>query len=144
MIRSKQYILKIIAISISLLYVLHPLQHQIKDGLHAISHAIDSHTVAVHTHSHTSTAGHNHSHTHAQDHEHQIITFINNLFSEAENNSNDGLVQQVKIDKHIVDTTTYTIKNYSILPTNYIYTSPYKTAKGYILAAKKPPKSPLA
>ncbi|MGJ8732392.1 MAG: hypothetical protein ACSHW4_04580 [Cellulophaga sp.] len=139
----KQLLVQTIAISISLLYVLHPLQHQIKDGLHAISHAIEAqNTVATHSHSHTSTKAH--SHSHAIHHEHQIITFFNDLFGAPENDSNDSLVQEIKIDKHIADTYAYNIKNNTTLTINYIYTSTNKTAKGYIAIVEKPPKSALA
>lgn len=141
----KQHIVQLIAISISLLYVLHPLQDQIKDALHAVSHAIETHTVATaHSHSNTSTTTHSHSHSHNQNHEHQIITFINNLFGALDNDSKDVLVLDIKIDKHIVDTYTYIFKNNTTLTINYIYTNPDKTKKGYITAVEKPPKSVLA
>lgn len=139
----KQHIIQLVAISISLLYVLHPLQNQIKDGLHAISHAIEAqNTVVAHSHSHTSTT--THSHSHAVNHEHQLITFFNDLFGAPENDSNDGFVQEIKIDKHIADAYTYNIKNNTTLTINYIYTCTDKTTKGYISAVEKPPKSVLA
>ncbi|MCL5244235.1 hypothetical protein M4I21_00335 [Cellulophaga sp. 20_2_10] len=139
----KQHIVRLIAVSISLLYVLHPLQDQIKDGLHAISHAIETHTTASeHSHSNTSATAHSHSHT--VNHEHQVITFINNLFGAPDNDSNDTLVLDIKIDKHIVDTYTYIFKNNTPLHVNHSYTSLDKTTNGYITAVEKPPKSALA
>lgn len=138
----KQLLVQIIAISISLLYVLHPLQNQFKDGLHAISHAIEAqNSITAHSHSHSSIAKHSHSHTHVQNHDHQIITFINDLFGAPENDSNDGILQEIKIDKHIIEPITYNISNNTTLTINYIYTSTNKTTKGYLAAVEKPPKS---
>lgn len=140
----KLHIIKYTAISIGLLYVLHPLQNQIQNGLHAISHAIEAQTtVTPHSHTHTATIV-SHSHSQTQKHEHQIIGFFNDVFGTADKDVNDPLVFDITIDKHILNQLYVTVKKYTIPTIPYFYKIPDKTSNGYLVALEKPPQSVLA
>ncbi len=144
----KLLILKCIAVNIGLLYVLHPLQYQIKNGLHTISHALENYDhVNEHTHSNSSMPGlEEYTHTHNEGHQHQFIEFINLLFGENSTykDSKEIFVLNHKIDKHIATQQCYLIKRFNVYTYYFINQKPDKTTKGYVKDIEQPPKHILS
>jgi hypothetical protein len=125
----KPWLFKSVAVFIGICYLMAPLQHEITDVMHFLSHAMDQGvgqpSIAAHTHSEVavehslsttkvhkhnkekegSMGPHGHDHSHISDmHQHEIIDFMTMAFSASTPNHEDKeqIAVQSGLDKHLV------------------------------------------
>tara|TARA_R110002050_G_C8917003_1_gene511184 strand:- start:835 stop:1251 length:417 start_codon:yes stop_codon:yes gene_type:complete len=84
---------RIIVLSLSIFYLLNPMQKQLSEGMHTFSHMM------THTNSGHHDADHNLGMEHT--HEHKMITFFSKIFSSEEKTSDhEGVYFNYSLDKH--------------------------------------------
>lgn len=103
----KPLFIKRLAMLIGICYLLNPLQKQISFVFHEISHAFEMPDYIM---SHNSNSSYEHKVSEHLDsrigdvnHDHEIVDFIDSAFAASNNHdgSEDSLLNEVKIDKHI-------------------------------------------
>lgn len=95
MLKSKLHISfkKYFVLSLSIFYLLNPMQKQLTEGMHTFSH------VMTHTNSGHHEADHESGRVHT--HEHKMITFFSKIFSSEEKTSDhEGVYFSYTFDKH--------------------------------------------
>lgn len=102
----KPLMIRVLAVFMSVCYVLTPLHQQINTVLHSISHFLE---VPVDVMSHNQIEffeGHQHVNHYSfkVDHEHNLIDFLHSIFkaSDNEDRSQESLATKLKIDKHFI------------------------------------------
>jgi len=127
-------------------YLLNPVHKQVNAFFHNISHAIE---IPNYVMSHDSSLDSEHQsegHTSHQvvqnSHNHEIVDFINSIFeaSNQDNDSEDSILTEIKIDKHL---TTYQIQlkecfSFKILQKNWLPSK--KLTLVYLNQLKEPPQ----
>jgi len=102
----KSYIVTIVAVSISMLYVMNPIHEQISDVWHNILHAMEAPTYLLsHEENNANEVHHFHEHNLSiNNHKHEVIDFISSIFEASDNNdsSDDSFTLEIKIDKHLI------------------------------------------
>lgn len=84
---------KYFVLSLSIFYLLNPMQKQLSEGMHTFSHVMV----------HTDFSHHEEDHLlgHEQTHEHKMITFFSKIFSSKEKtDDHEGVFFNYTLDKH--------------------------------------------
>lgn len=144
----KPFLIKHLALFISICYLANPLQSQVSILFHEISHLLEAPNVVV---GHSTVSDHGHDthqyqeHTFVDDnHEHMLIDFLNAIF----NASNDGegspensILTNIKIDKHITSDEYLVKKTYLIEKDVDFISAENDVTKGHPRVLKEPPQS---
>lgn len=110
MIRINRHIVKFLAVSISLIYVLMPLHNELKGMLHSVSHYLEMPN-SVLSHNQDDNLNYKYKKTATSFHQHKIIDFLDLIDSSTttENSDVPNLVDN-KIDKHFFSSTYRVLK----------------------------------
>jgi hypothetical protein len=123
---------KYFVLSLSVLYLLNPMQKQIAEAMHAFSHVM-THTDYGH-HEEDHLLGREHTH------EHKMITFFSKIFSSEEKTSDhDGVFFNYTFDKHFAE--GYPKVNFKLKPlVKHIYCYSFHISKNIKTIPSPPPE----
>lgn len=140
----KPLLIKRLALLMGICYLVNPLHQQINSVFHNVSHALE---IPDYIMSHDSNYEHeSYGHTDYQignlNHDHEIVDFIDSVFdaSDEDGGSEDSMLTEIKIDKHI---TTYQFQfqnNFNIAIFQNFWLSQEKLESGYLKRLKEPPQ----
>ncbi len=83
---------KYFVLSLSIFYLLNPMQKQLSEGMHTFSHVMTHTNFGHHEADHESGLEHTH--------EHKMITFFSKIFSAEESSEHNGIYFNYTLDKH--------------------------------------------
>lgn len=140
-------LIKGMAVLMGVCYLVAPLHQQIGTVLHSVSHFFE---MPGHVMSHDSFLAHDSfkEHPHiahekrANDHDHGVLDFLDSIFeaSNDEDDSQDGLTPQIKIDKHFVVTKHLVEKPFVLNRSNLFNEIVCKYSDGYSSELYNPPR----
>ncbi|WP_299767300.1 hypothetical protein [uncultured Dokdonia sp.] len=148
----KPFILNLIIVTMSLLYVFAPVHVEVNKLLHAVSHSLEMPDYIL---THQDTSGiHTPISTHESEthkniiahHDHKVIALLDNILEGANQNSDssDAQTSTLKIDKHINNYTHNAKEPFEITFLETIQRFPEeikRVCKGYLQGFRKPPKA---
>lgn len=134
-----------LALLIGICYLMNPLQKQIKTIFHTISHAIEMPGSVMSHNSHAINSEidvHSDHETVVLKHDHKYIDLIDAvLFASNENNDNeDSILIEIKLDKHITAYQFQLFENLKIAELHHFWMLKAKLKNGYLKKLKEPPK----
>lgn len=141
----KPLIVQRLALLIGICYLMNPLHQQIKSVFHEVSHALETPDYIM-SHNASTLDYESHSHNDYQidtlRHEHQLIDFIDALFAASEENdgSEDSVLTQIKIDKHIATYQFHLQKDFDFRLLQKFWMPLEKSEAGYLQRLKEPPQ----
>ena len=103
----KPLIIKQLALLIGICYLLNPLQNQINEVFHVVSHALETPNYIISHDSNTIYEHQSYEHSYHRfgdlDHDHLLVDFINSVLEASNDNedSEDSILTQTTIDKHL-------------------------------------------
>lgn len=134
MLKSKLHISfkKYFVLSLSIFYLLNPMQKQLSEGMHIFSHVM-THTDYGH-HEEDHLLGREHTH------EHKLITFFSKIFSSEEKTSDhEGVFFNYTFDKHFAQ--EYPLINFKFKPfVKHIYFYTFHIPKSVKTIPSPPPE----
>ncbi|MEP3209522.1 MAG: hypothetical protein ABJN95_10055 [Maribacter sp.] len=141
----KPLIVQRLALLIGICYLMNPLHQQINSVFHEVSHALETPDYIM-SHKSATLAHESHSHNDYQidtlQHEHLLIDFIDSLFAASDENdgSDDSVLTQIKIDKHITTYQYHLQKEFNFRLLQKFWMALEKSETGYLSRLKEPPQ----
>lgn len=126
----KKHIIKFLAITMSVMYLLTPLKRELIAVLHSISHNLEKPTTVI-SHSHEFNTEVYYKTTTTYSHEHRIIDFIDIILNvatgDSDTESNKSKTIDIEFDKHFCSSKYKLLK--PVLPSSSSIISLYKQNK---------------
>jgi hypothetical protein len=119
----KKYIIKVVAVIVSFMYLLTPIHSEVIDALHSLSHGFLSKPTFVLSHGSQINLEQRLDNVSMLSHDHKIIDFIDNIFTNKKQSkgSEIPIFNNIKIDKHVCSSKYKLFENISFQDSNNSY-----------------------
>lgn len=139
----KPLIIKYIAVIVSVLYVLSPLNKELSGVMYQLVHIFEAPQIIIFHHKELNNKnGVDLSNVEFDDiHSHQLVDFVSSLFENSDESDKSPIVKTLKIDKHLTYV-SYELINFNFKETkkNVFFFKGSRLLKGFQKKIKAPPQ----